>query len=63
MNLNIFKTFTFKWWQAAIFKWSLISLGIILGVYFQAFFLQWIAVVAVVFAVTVIYITGVWLKQ
>lgn len=61
--MNIFKSLTLKWWQTGLFKLSLISLGIILGVYFQAFFLQWIVFVTILFIVPAIYITNVWWKQ
>jgi hypothetical protein len=61
--MNLFKSFTLKWWQAVLFKISTISLGIMLGVYFQAFFLQWIVLVTILFVVPAIYITSVWWKQ
>ena len=61
--MNIFKSFTLKWWQIGLFKLSLLSLGIILGVYFQAFFLQWIVVVTIIFVALGIYIATVWWKQ
>jgi hypothetical protein len=61
--MNIFKSFTLKWWQVVLFKLSLISFGIILGVYFQAFFLQWIVFVTILFVLAGLYITTVWWKQ
>ncbi len=61
--MNLFKSFTLKWWQAGLLKVSLISLGIILGVYFQEFFLQWIVLVTIAFVVPAIYIASVWWKQ
>jgi len=60
---NIFKSFTLKWWQGSLFKLSMISLGIILGVYWQVFFLQWIILVAIVFIISALYLTLVWWKQ
>lgn len=32
--MDIFKTWSFKWWEVALLKICLISLGIILGLYF-----------------------------
>ncbi len=29
--MHIFKDFTFKWWQAGIFKIALLSLGVVIG--------------------------------
>ncbi len=61
--MNIFKSFTLTWWQTGLLKLCLISLGIIIGVYFQEFFLQWIVLVTILFVVPAIYITNVWWKQ
>lgn len=61
--MNIFKSFTMKWWQVGLFKLSLASFGIILGVYFQEFFLQWIVPVTIIFVVSTLYISKIWWKQ
>lgn len=61
--MNIFKSFTMKWWQVGLFKLALASFGIILGVYFQEFFLEWIVLVAVIFALSTLYISKIWWKQ
>jgi hypothetical protein len=58
--MKIFTSTTFTWWQLGLFKISMISLGIILGVYFQAFFLRWIVIVTILFVALAIYITKVW---
>ena len=63
MGMNIFKPVTFRWWQMGLFKISLISLGIILGVYYQAFFLQYIVLVTIVFIVPAVYLLTVWWNQ
>jgi len=36
--MNIFKTFTFKWWQAGIFKLGMLALGIAIGTYWRDVF-------------------------
>ena len=36
--MHIFKDFTFKWWQAGIFKIALLSLGIVIGSTWPEFF-------------------------
>ena len=61
--MKIFKNFTLKWWQLGLLKVSLIALGIILGVYFQFFFLPVIVLITIIFIVPAIYIFGVWAKQ
>ncbi len=35
--MKIFKTWTFKWWEVSLIKICLISLGIILALYFYNF--------------------------
>ena len=30
-HMNLFKTFTLKWWQGALFKWGVFALGIAAG--------------------------------
>ncbi|MCL5666285.1 MAG: hypothetical protein M1383_00725 [Patescibacteria group bacterium] len=36
--MKIFKTWVFPWWEVGLIKICLLSLGIILAVYFQEFF-------------------------
>jgi hypothetical protein len=38
--MKIFKTWTFKWWEVALLKLSLISFGIILALYFYDYFID-----------------------
>ena len=61
--MNLFKSFTMTWWQLGLLKLCLFCVGIIFGVYFQAFFLQWIVIVTILFVTSGIYIGSVWLKQ
>lgn len=61
--MNIFKSLTLTWWQLGLLKLSLVCVGIIFGVYFQAFFLKWIVLVTIAFVVPALYVGGVWLKQ
>jgi hypothetical protein len=61
--MKIFRSWTLTWWQVAVCKLTLIALGIILGVYFQAFFLQWIVLVTLVFTLGAVYLIGVWWRQ
>lgn len=36
--MKIFKSYTYTWWQIAIFKLALLSFGIMVGSYFYDFF-------------------------
>jgi hypothetical protein len=61
--MSIFKSLALRWWQTSLFKISAISFGIILGVYFHDFFLQWIVLVTVACVVFGIYIASIWWEQ
>ena len=61
--LNIFKSFTFTWWVAALFKVGMLSVGILLGGYFPKIFKNFKAVLWAIAAFSLIYVTAVWLKQ
>ena len=61
--MNIFKTFTLKWWQAGVFKVALISLGILIGMTWPGVFHAWSMLLCLLFALSVAYITWVWWKQ
>ena len=59
--MNIFKTFTLKWWEAAIFKLSLLSLGILLGSTWPDIFAPWRGVLLVIFALSTLFLCrGAW---
>lgn len=47
---------TFSFWDYAIFKLCIASIGIILGAYFYVFFLKYIAFVWIIFIITWIYL-------
>ena len=61
--MNIFKDFTFKWWQAGIFKLALYSLGIAIGSTQPELFKGWTPFLFLLFLISVGYVTCVWLKQ
>jgi len=62
-DMNIFKSFTLKWWQGTLFKWSMVSLGILIGVTWPDFFHAWRTVLLGLFILPTIYISWVWWKQ
>ncbi len=61
--MRLFAPLTLRWWQYALLKLSMIALGILLGVYLHDFFLHYIAVVSVVFAVPGVYLVSMWLRR
>jgi len=61
--MNIFKSFTFKWWEAGIFKLSLLSLGILLGSTWPDIFGPWRSVLLAIFVVSTLYVTLAWWRQ
>jgi len=61
--MNIFKSFTLKWWQGALYKWGVLALGIAVGTYWHVLFDGLIAYLLIVAALSLSYITLIWLKQ
>lgn len=53
---------TLRWWQFALLKLSMAAFGVILGVYLHNFFLRYIAIVSVLFALPAVYLIGVWAR-
>lgn len=62
-RLNIFKTFTLKWWQGALFKWGMFTLGIAIGAYWHGFFSDYLVLLLISAATCLSYVTCVWWKQ
>jgi hypothetical protein len=61
--MNVFKTFTLKWWQAGLYKWGLLSLGIAAGAYWHEFFGDYLIALMIMAAVSLACVTYVWWKQ
>jgi len=61
--MNIFKTFTLKWWQTGVFKLGMLFLGIAIGTYWHALFSGCLVVLAIAAAVSLAYISYLWWKQ
>ena len=61
--MNIFKTFTLKWWQGALFKAGMWALGIAVGAYWHNTFSAFIPELVAIGAVCLAYVTYVWAKQ
>jgi hypothetical protein len=61
--MNIFKNYTYNWWQIGFFKLALLALGIAIGAYWQEVFLPYVTALAVVGVVCGLYITVLSFKQ
>jgi hypothetical protein len=61
--MNFFKTFTLRWWQAGLFKWGLLALGIVIGAYWHALFAGYLLVLIFFAGASLAYLTYVWAKQ
>jgi len=61
--MNMFKTFTLKWYQTSIFKLGILSLGIATGAYWHVFFGGYVSFLIAVAAVSLAYVTYIWCKQ
>jgi hypothetical protein len=62
-SMNLCKTFTLKWWQAGLFKWGMLALGIAIGAYWHDFFGGYLPLLILVAAISLSYLTYVWWKQ
>jgi len=61
--MNPFKTFTLKWWQGSLFKYSMLSLGILIGATWPQIFSPLRSLLLAGFALPALYISWVWWKQ
>jgi hypothetical protein len=53
--MKIFRTWSFKWWEVSLIKICLLSLGIILGLYFYDYLIGLMWLWWVLFIITAIY--------
>jgi len=61
--MNLFKTFTLKWWQAALFKGGMLAAGIAIGTYWHDLLGGYLLILIIVAVVSLAYLTYVWWKQ
>ena len=61
--MNILKTFTMTWWQGALFKWGVFTLGIAVGCFWPTVFVPYLVPLIIFAALTLGYVTYVWWKQ
>ncbi len=61
--MNLFKSFTLKWWQAGFWKVGMGALGIAIGAYWHAAFAGYIGPILGLAAACLAYVTYAWWKQ
>jgi hypothetical protein len=61
--MDLFKTFTLKWWQGGIFKLGMWAAGIAVGAYWHNIFCGFLPDLIAIGAVCLAYIAYIWLKQ
>ena len=63
MNMNIFKNYTFTWWQAGIFKASVVCIGVAIGANWPQVFAPYTTFLIVIGVVLGIYLAVISFKK
>ena len=53
--MKLFRDYRFNWWQIALFKFYLVSGGLLIGAYFSPFVLQYKTILLLIFSLTLVY--------
>lgn len=61
--MKIFRTRTFRWWEVGLIKLCLISLGILLGLYFYDYLVGLVWLWWGLFVITSIYFIALFMKE
>ena len=61
--MSLFRDYTFSWWQAALFKLYLLSIGLLLGAHFPEIVMQYKTLLLVIFVALLVYFLYAWLGQ
>jgi MFS family permease len=54
--MNLFRAYTYSWWQMGVFKVSLLAIGMILGASLASVVLAWLWVFVVLAVISTIYV-------
>jgi hypothetical protein len=60
LDMNIFKSTTFTWWQLGMLKWTVLFIGLVIGALWPTYIIPFVPVLLVVAAVETIYLIIVW---
>jgi hypothetical protein len=58
--MNLFKTFTLKWWQGGLFKWGVLAAGMVIGTYWHEVLADYLLLLIIFAFVSLAYVTYVW---
>lgn len=61
--MNLFKNYTFTWWQVAIFKIALLAIGVAVGANWPQVFVQYTTILVIIGLAIGIYIAFVSFKK
>lgn len=61
--MNLFKTYSYTWWQMGVFKLALLSIGILIGSQWAGFWNTLTTILILVAVVSSVYMMYVSLKQ
>lgn len=61
--MQLFKSYTFTWWQMGIFKLALLSMGVAIGAYWNELFRGYSIALIVIALIMSAYIAYISLKQ
>lgn len=61
--MNLFKSYTYKWWQMGIFKIALLSIGITTGAYWSEIFSSYLNILIIIWIISAIYIMCISFKK
>jgi len=61
--MNLFKSYTYKWWQMGIFKIALLSIGINIGAYWSEIFSSYLNILIIIWIISAIYIMCISFKK
>lgn len=60
---NLFKSYTYTWWQVGIFKLALLAIGVVIGAYWHEFFSANVVSLIIIAVITSGYVWYISLKQ
>ena len=61
--MNLFKTYTYTWWQIGIFKLCLLVIGIVIGAYWHELVMPHLVPLLAIGAVLAVYLISISLSQ
>jgi hypothetical protein len=54
--MNLFRAYTYTWWQMGVFTVSLLAIGMILGAFLASVVLSWLWLLVTVAVISTVYV-------